>query len=360
MMLHILRAEAAEGDGGVSDYTKLLVAGLEHRGATVRCWDPSERAVRGRLATALMSDPGRLLVQYVPNALGRRGANLGSCLWLLALRRRGVDVRVMFHEPYMYFSGQRPLQAVLAVIQRVMAATLLRASPVSYVSTEQWRRYLSPYASRRNHFIVLPIPATIPVLMRSEETRRWRERLAPQTFLLGHFGTYGEHVRTDLVPMVTRILREREDVRFVCIGRGSEAFVAALAAAEPGLAGNLAGTGALDGQAVADVLRACDLVLQPYPDGVTTRRTSVMAPLACGVATVTSRGFLTEPIWERSQAVRLAPASDAAAHVRACLDLLEDEPSRRVLASRALQTYAQAFAMERTLDLLLKTDGAPA
>jgi glycosyltransferase involved in cell wall biosynthesis len=356
--IHVLGATQTAGTGGVSDYTSLLTSGLARRGAAVRSWDTAAADVRAELAAALMSQPGRLLVQYVPNAFGRRGANVAFCLWLLALRRRGVDVQVMFHEPYMYFSWHRPLQSALAAIQRAMAAILLRASPVSYVSTERWQRYLAPLAPRRNRFVVVPIPSTVPHESRPEATAQWRRRLAPDARLIGHFGTYGAHVRSELAPIVTRLLHDRPDVRVVCLGRGSDQFAAGLDARESVLAGRITGTGALDGQGIADVLRACDVIVQPYPDGVTTRRTSVMAAVACGAATVTSRGFLTEPVWDASGAVRLAAASDAPAHATACARLLSDEPDRRALAARAAEAYDLHFSMERTLDTLL-SEGAP-
>ena len=61
-----------------------------------------------------------------------------SALWLLRLRRRGVDVRVMFHEPYFYFSWHRPWRNGLALVQRLMAALLVRASSVA-VHFDDWR-----------------------------------------------------------------------------------------------------------------------------------------------------------------------------------------------------------------------------
>src|SRR5206468_400306 len=102
---------------------------------------------RARLAEAWQRSPGTVLLQYVPNALGARGANLAFTRWLAARRRLGEDVRVMFHEPYIYFSVTRPWLNGLALVQRAMAATLIRASAHVYVSTDQWDRYLRPYGA---------------------------------------------------------------------------------------------------------------------------------------------------------------------------------------------------------------------
>ena len=354
--LHILTTAAP---GGVADYTALLVEALGARGMVTRLWDVRAPLIRAQLAEALAIEPGPVLLQYVPGVLGRRGANIGFCLWLRSLRQKGTDVRVMFHEPYMYFTWHRPLQCALAVAQRLMAAVLLRASPVSYLSTERWRHYLAPYAPPANRFITLPIPTTIPPVEPAEGSA-WRARLSPEGPLVGHFGTFGEHVATELAPALLTLLRERLNTRFVGIGRGSEDFVENLLRRAPDLAGRVKFTGTLPVREVAAVLAACDLVLQPYPDGVTTRRTSLMAPLAAGVAVVTSRGRLTESVWGATGAVALAPASDPAAHAAACIGLLGDERARRQLALRGRATYDTHFSMERTVDALLAGLGVPA
>ena len=46
--------------------------------------------------------------------------------------------------------------------------------------------------------------------------------------------------------------------------------------------------GSLPAAAVTEYLRACDLVIQPYPDGVSSRRGTAMAALANGVPVVTT------------------------------------------------------------------------
>src|SRR5512135_1070561 len=50
--------------------------------------------------------------------------------------------------------------------------------------------------------------------------------------------------------------------------------------------------GPLPAPAIAEYLRACDLVLQPYPDGASGRRTTLMTALANGVPVVTTLGVL--------------------------------------------------------------------
>jgi glycosyltransferase involved in cell wall biosynthesis len=98
-------------------------------------------------------------------------------------------------------------------------------------------------------------------------------------------------------------------------------------------------------------LQACDVVVQPYPDGVTTRRTSVMAALANARAVVTCDGGLTESVWRDSGCVFLA--ASAAALVGAARDLLANAPARAALEARASATYAARFDLRHTIDALI-------
>jgi glycosyltransferase involved in cell wall biosynthesis len=353
MTLHLLTGEYGPDTGGVGAYSHVLAQALMGRGLRVRVWNTLDGTLQQSLPDALATDPGFVLLQYVPNALGAKGGNVAFCQWLLSLRRKGTDIRVMFHEPYFYLSWN-PALNTLAMVQRMMAAILLRASSRIYISTEQWRRYLVSYAPTGTAFTVLPIPSTLPSDPPTDAIAAWRARLLGEHRLLaGHFGTYGEHVALELAPIIPGLLERITDLRFVCVGRGSERFVERLVFRYPRMAGRVQATGALDPPDAASALAACDLALQPFPDGVTTRRTSVMAPLALGVPIVTSRGFLTEPLWSETPAVVLAAASDPQAHVDAAVSLLRDESTRTQLGGLGRRLYDRQFALERTVQVLM-------
>lgn len=347
-------AGGLEAVGGVADYTSVLAGALSLRGVTTHIWDPREPGVRQQIGTVLRREPGPVLVQYVPNAFGWRGANVPFCRWLLSLKHEGHDVRVMFHEPYFYFSGH-PLRNALAVIQRAMAAILLRAATVCYVPTENWIRYLTPYAPRGTTFTVLPVPATVGRHRDPAREGHWRSTflVGNARFLVGHFGTYGEHVTGVLTPIVRLLLRDRADIVVVCVGRGSNLFAESIRRSDPSAASRIVATGSVAETEVVSALRACDLALQPYPDGVTTRRTSIMAAIANDLPTVTSRGFLTEPVWSESGAAVLAQAGDADAHVSEITSLLDDEPRRLALARRGGEFYDACCSIDTTVDALL-------
>lgn len=369
-IFHLVTGEYPPQVGGVGDYTAKLATALAGRGCPVHVWSPAARdaagggvivhglpdrfgtASRRTLEAGFASLPCRVLIQYVPNAFGSRGANLPFCQWVSRLRGRGVDVRVMFHEPYFYFTATRPQANLLAIAQRAMAALLLRGGTLAYVSTASWIPYLRPYAPSSTSWTVLPIPATADGDAPAGAIERWRQTVRGP-MLVGHFGTYGDHVVRELEPALTSLLSAEARVRALLVGRNSDGFADRLAHRRPDLNGRVHAAGALPEPDVVAALKACAVLVQPYPDGVTTRRTSVMAGLAAGVATVTTAGRLTEDVWGETGAAALAPASDTRAIRDAVLGLLDDEPRRQRQAAAGRRVYDERFAIDRSVDLLL-------
>jgi glycosyltransferase involved in cell wall biosynthesis len=346
---HILTPEYPPRCGGVGDYTALVADGLTAAGDRVTVWHPGVlpdrfgAASREAIASRLGSDPGSLLVQYVPSAFGLRGLNVPFCRWLARLAQSGTDVRVMFHEPFFYFSLQRPWRNVLALGQRRMAAMLLRSATRVYYSTESWRRLLEPYGPQSS-VEVLPIPATIPLDVGNEAVTRYKARLSGDP-LVGHFGTYGEHVSAELARIVPPLLQRLPRARVLLLGRGADAFVRRFG---DDARKRVEILNDQDGLSIAAALRACDVLVQPYPDGVTTRRTSMMAALSSARPVITTRGELTEAVWN-GEAVAMAPAGQPMRLVDEVERLSADAALRDTVGRLGRQLYDEHFALAGTI-----------
>ena len=354
---HILTGEYPPASGGVGDYTAQLAGALTSAGDSVTVWTPGSTLPdrfgsrsQKALAAAFRTHPGVVLLQYVPNALGARGMNLPFCLWLRDRARDGTDVRVMFHEPYFYFTLSKPWRNVHAAAQRVMARVLLEAAKRAYVSTESWRRYLK--ARNGSGLAVLPIPSNIRPAS-TPHADRIRGAIAPAgSPIVGHFGSYGDHVEGELLRVLPLTAERCATARFAFIGTGSIEFVSRLAARLPSVGARSWASGRLDADEVSSALRACDVLIQPYPDGITTRRTSAMAGLQHAIPTVTTNGALTEAIWEQSGGVALAPAGNPAAFASAVANLLDDMTAAQALGRRGADTYERHFSLEHTVAIL--------
>jgi glycosyltransferase involved in cell wall biosynthesis len=77
-----------------------------------------------------------------------------------------------------------------------------------------------------------------------------------------------------------------------------------------------------------------------------------MAGLAHGLAIVTTKGRLTEPLWEESGAVALAPAGDEDALLREVRRLLASPKERARLSGAARTLYRERFDLSHTIAAL--------
>jgi glycosyltransferase involved in cell wall biosynthesis len=373
---HLLTGEYPPQPGGVSDYTHRLAAALAAEGDDVRVWAPPSSGdalpARGVTVHRLPDHFGprglhvlgaalhegrlsaRLLVQYVPHMYGWRGMNLPFALWLWALCP--LRCWVMFHEVRGPMSRRLALRHnVQGGVQALMAALVDRSAERAFVSTPHWETLLR---SRPHRPVVwTPIPSAMPTERDPAGAAAVRARLRfGDSTVVGHFGTFGEAIAANLAGVLPALLRADRRRRALLIGLGSEAFAASLTAAHPDLAGQMHATGMLSPEQVAAHLATCDLLVQPYPDGVTTRRSSVMAGLALGVPVVTTRGFLTEPLWSQEPIAALVPGTDGAALIAAVESFLADHQARRRLGEQCQAGYQRYFTLARTVSALRGAD----
>lgn len=377
---HLITGEYPPQGGGVADYTALVARALVAAGADVHVWAPpmpagapadaangvhvhrlsdsfGEGALR-ELSRGLDATvgPRTLVVQYVPHAFGARGMNLRFCRWVQhRARATRDDVRVMFHEPYYPFAFWPLHRNMLAVVNRIMAVLLLSDSRIAYVSTRAWERRLGRYAPRARRFVWLPIPASIPIVRDAARVAAWRARIAPQTGsrVVGHFGTYGALVSRLLEPVLALLLQQHADLLICLIGPGSEAFTRRLCANNAGWRERITSAGRLSAAEVSACLQACDVAVQPYADGASGRRTTLMAALVNGVSVVTNAGPATEAEWTEPDAVAFAPRPDPQAICDTVWRVVEDDALRARLALGGASLYARRFAITHTVKTLL-------
>jgi glycosyltransferase involved in cell wall biosynthesis len=370
---HLITSEFPPNVGGVSDYTGQLARALADAGDDVHVWCPGEArdslpGVQVHAALGAMSPadlrrvdaeldacpgPRRLLVQWVPHGFGYRSMNLGFCLWLARRARGGDHVELMVHEPYLEFSWRSPAHSAVAAVHRLMTMVVLGAARRAWIAIPAWEACLRPYTlGRALPMPWLPIPGCVPAAVTADPSSL-RARVAPDDQpIVGHFGSHGRAVAALLDGCLPEIMDGPCRPALLLLGADGPAYRDALVARHPDWATRVRATGFLDGAELAAHLGVCDVLLQPYPDGVTSRRTSVMACLSQGRAVVTTAGRLTEPLWYTSQAVALASVGDAAGLAEAVVRVLADGGARARLGARARQLYLDTFSVERVVTTL--------
>jgi glycosyltransferase involved in cell wall biosynthesis len=372
-MIHFLTPEYPPNLGGVADYTHQIATELARAGETVHVWGPSGiapvpgspvavhaelgrfRPVDLRRAGALLDAcpaPRRLVLQWVPHGFGLRAMNLPFCLWLWRRAVAGDVIELIVHEPFVTFSGGAG-QYAMALVQRAMTLLLMSAARRVWVTTRAWVPLLEPYLAGGSAPVEwLPVPSSLQSADGPTIGAARARHTQGAEFLIGHFGTHGSLVTTLLADAIPLIAEARPSARFLLIGAESETFRAALVSRDAALAGRVTATGTLPSGELSAHIAACDVLLQPYPDGVTSRRTTVMAGLRAGVPIVTTDGRLTEAFWRESAAVKMGKAGIAqsiAAHV---LEVLADPAARQRQAEEGRAFYDRWFDVRHTVAAL--------
>ena len=377
---HLVTGEYPPDPGGVADHTAQLAGGLAAAGCEVHVWAPRPVASGGRESPGSSASPGdsrpplaadrqgvtvhpvggfgpaglarldagldrfprprTLLIQYTPHAFGWKAMNVGFVAWLLSRRVRGDDARVLFHEVSFPWVRRPMHHNVLAVAHRIMAVGLVRAARQLYVTVPAWIPRLRAAGAGRRSIRVLPVPSNVPAVADPPAVAR------PGAVVVGHFGTYGPGITDLLGPALNAMMGRRPDMGVLLIGGGGSRWREACFADRP----RVVAPGPLSAEAVAAHLRACDVLLQPFPDGVSGRRTTVTAALANGVPTVTNLGPLSEPWWAETGAIVLA---DPTRLPDAALDLLADPARRKALGEAGRRLYAERFDLRHTVAALL-------
>jgi len=366
---HLITGEYPPQPGGVADYSQSVAWGLAAAGDEVIVWAPqcdgtvlndgyvAVRRLPGHfgpkalaaLDRGLRRRPGRVLLQYAPHAFGWKAMNVPLCAWLWA-RRRALDV--MFHEvAYPFEAGQPWKHRMLAATNRGMAYLLLRSAERVFVSIPGWIPILRSLDPRDPGPVWVPIPSNLPTEYPAPAIAAVRQRWLRNgtRWLVGHFSTYAPTITRLLEPALVTMLAAAPDVHVLLLGFGGQRFADRVVRRYPKLAGRATATGTLDATSAGAHIAACDVVLQPYHDGISTRRTSAMAGVSLGRPIVTTEGHLSESLWRITDAVEIAAADELATAV---LGLLADPRRREALGKRAEELYRSHFAVEHTIRAL--------
>ena len=381
----LVTSEYPPDTGGVSDYSRLVAHGLAELGDEVIVWCPgrevaprleAEGRIRvratlggfgpsdlrrvGRLMDAEPS-PRLLLVQWVPHGFRLRAVNVPFAIWLWRrVRSRGDRLELMVHEGGLPYSRVKLRQNLAAVAQRAMVAITLNVASRVWISNPRWEKRLRPFSlGRKLRFTWLPVPSNVPEASDADAIKRVRDAvaLAGQP-VVGHFGTYAEHTTRYLDALAESVTAA--GAVLLLMGVGSKQYAKALAERLPTVGKSVFGRGALDATALSAHLSACDVVAQPYPDGVSGRRGSAMAALAHGRAMVTTRGEFTEPVWLVDHPVRAVAAGDPAVFAKAVLETLRDGSERCRLEIAARRLYTDHFDLAHTISALRRNRGTDA
>jgi hypothetical protein len=278
---------------------------------------------------------------------------VGFCLWLWKRARGGDEIELMVHEPYLAFWEGTWRQTAVAAVHRLMTVILLRSARRVWFSIPAWEPMWKPYALGRSvPFAWLPIPSSVGPADPARVAAIRSKLGAGSNCVAGTFGTYGSLIRPLLFGVLPEILRQADAPRMKLIGAGRLEFLDAFVERYPDHRSAVSATGLVSDADLAAHLSACDLLIEPYPDGISSRRTSAMAALTLGIPLVTTRGRLSEPFWSDSGSVRLSDTGDDRALAAQAMDLVRHPEERKRLGEAGCALYRRLFDISRTVNAI--------
>lgn len=342
--------------------------GRDEAAGAVRVWrQVSQWGGRGAplVGHALLQlQPDWLIVQYVPHMYGRGGINLLLPLLLLWWRQRGGRILLLLHELYIPWS-LRPKRILAAVIQRFMLALCVAAARRVGVSTDVWRQRLERvFPFRRSRFHHLPTPSNVPVAPLTEAekaTVRQQLGLTLDELVLGFFGTLHDSKLMDYVLESLRAVEaDGQRARLLCIGPTSQELAQAVNGVSRAPEDRIVCTGYVDARRVSQYLSVTDIFLLPLMDGVSSRRSSLMAALSHRVPVAATIGEGTDRLLRESAAFAGSPVAEKSAFLKNVCALAADGARRRQLAEAGARLYQDQFSWPvvtaRLLSLLERDD----
>ncbi len=366
---HVITCEYPPQIGGVSDFVSGLARSLAAASGTVHVWAPFAEGTTpavddvvvhrtlgsfapvdclrtGRLLDA--AGRPRLFVQWVPHGYGYKSLNVPFAAWLAwRARVRGNALHLMVHEPYMRASWP-PLHVLAATVQKLMLWLLGHAASHVWLSTEGWRPWVTPFVRQGTPVSLMPVSSPIEPEGTDAVTG---DRPAHTPLVVGHFSTCSPVVTVLLAPVLLALL-DSSDVHIRLIGRDSQQFAATFLAQHPAFGHRVHAVGTTPLSALPAELVACDLMLQPYPDGITARNTSALAALAFGLPVVSNSGPLTEPFWSDAGAAILASAPHTVLLAEQALAAVRDPALRRRVARTGAAMYATRLSRAHAVSRL--------
>ncbi len=372
LRIDLISAELPPQLDGIGDYTFCLAAELARQSTagSIRIWcgadrETSEipgvqvqnafRSMQPSTMTCLerqisKDPPDWTVLQYNPFSYGRWGLNLHLPAALKRLRHRSPGTRqaLMIHEPFVPVINAR--FAVMTCWQRLQLWQLGRNADLVFCSIQPWVRRFHPWFPKQGPHH-LPVGSAIPRIDANPAAQRQKLGIDANALVLGVFGTaHAGRLLKWVAEAVGALQSQGVPVRLLYVGPDAERIRRFV---PPSL---LIAPGVLPPADVSACLSTMDLYLAPFIDGVSTRRTSVMAALQHGIPMVSTVGPLTDPVFQAAdgESIRLSPVADPSHFIRTTLDLAQNAQERRRMGEAGQKLFTQHFSWEVIAQSLLR------
>lgn len=294
---------------GIGDYSAMLAAELARSATvTIYCAEPAHPAAIPSVTIRQAFNPARpqtvkhlrqsiaddvpdwLLLQYNPFIYGRRGFNPFLPLTLRAIKKDhpGVRLAVMIHEPFVPVLDLK--HALMTSWQRWQLRHLAYTADLLLCSISAWAKMFGRWFPHVP-VVHVPVGSNIPYVKTSRAEARANLSVDVSATVLGVFGSLHSSYLVEWVARAAHALvQEGRRPLVLYVGPTGRVLQAALGGVP------LQDVGALPAEAVSRTFAAMDVMLLPYSDGISTRRTTLMSALQHGLPVAGTMGHLTDPV----------------------------------------------------------------
>lgn len=319
---------------------RLLAEALRDRGhdAGLKTWRPG-------LLVQDVDDADVVILPYNPFMWGYRGVAPRLVRDVFELRRRPVRPRIalVVHEPFVEIVDAKTL--LLGVWQRFQLQALIRLCDHLFASIEAWTERFG----RNRRAVHLPSGSTLP------DARARREELraslgVDQALVVATLSTGNPaHLHSFVEQTLSALWASGTDVVFWRLGAGAPEV--AVPSGTPEFA-----PGRLTLDELAAYVAATDLLLAPFVDGVSTRRTSFTGGLCEGICVLGTTGPLTDPLLLDS-AIELVDVRAPSLFVERAVELAHDHAMRAAAAASGRQFFESELAWPVLAERFLREVG---
>ena len=316
------------GVDAIAEHSRRLVSALGTMGVRASYCEDGLAHVR---RTAGAAD--WILLQYNPFSYGHWGVAPSLITDAVALRRRtGAPLALLVHEPWIEPEGWR--STLMCIYQRAQLWALRRTADRLMATTEWTARVLGHGA------VHVPVSSNITPTGSARAAARERLGLGSE-LVVSLFGANHPSRALGYAEAAIGALaaaRGAGTIRVLNLG----ARAPALSSIPPAVA--VDSPGALAAEEISLRLAATDLMLLPFSDGMSTRRTTLMAALAHGVPVLGVHSERTDRVLlEHPEAIALTPVGDPQAFARRAVELAAGPDRLSAAGEAGRRLYLQRF-----------------
>ena len=281
-----------------------------------------------------------VLVQYTTLAWSERGFPQKILGVLRVLRDAGARVAMVYHDP-LPFPGRRVIDKLRAWIQTRVMREALEASELGVFTVPPSK--IGWIGKSRVRIAFIPVGANLVNPERAWAARAEAKNPVPAVVVYGITGGEGGKGEIAAIAEALQTVTERiGQVRLVAIGRNSDTAEQALRDAIRNQPVEVSALGVLPAEEVVGHMAKCDVMLF-VRGGISTRRGSAIAGIACGLPVVALEGPETgEAITEAG--VLFANPKNERGIGEALLRILNDRECREALAEKSRRAQERYFS----------------